>query len=74
MDTNWVEIDPSQIQVPGSSYLWVLNEDERDKLLFKRNGTLVYTIDTDRFYVYNEQTKPQVSILRRWLRRAGWHV
>lgn len=73
---HWVEVDPAQIELPGSAYLWVLDEQKLDSILFKRNGTLVYTVDTKRFFVYNKQQPvavvKQPSILRRWLRRAGW--
>lgn len=77
---NWFEVDGETIPASESMHLMVLNEDELDNLPGS-NGMLAFTVDTQRFYVYK---KPQPvmyrdpapakkkSILRRWLRRAGW--
>lgn len=77
---NWVEVDGSQLPASDSRSLWVMKERDLDTTTGS-NGTLVFTSDTNRFYVYNKghvpYRRPMVkrpTILRRWLRRAGWRA
>lgn len=77
---NWVEVDGSQLPATESRSLWVMRDRDLDTTTGS-NGTLVFTEDTKRFYVYDKHhvsyrrpTVKRPTILRRWLRRAGWRV
>lgn len=75
MENNWVEVDGDAISASESRSLWVLRDRDLDTTTGS-NGTLVFTVDTQRFFVYDKHHVPyqrRPTRLQR-LRRFLWHA